>query len=353
MCGADGSTASDYKTQNHLQPVPASEAASGDLVVEELPITFEGVTYPHGRIAYVKGREPTPAIFVHHNYAGCKQFDVDQASYLALCGYTGVAVDLYPECATFTYADRSSLRGDTPVDQYVHFQGAFEYMQSLLVNPARWRALMAASVAAADAHPAVAAGKAGCVGYCLGGQSCLEQLRAGHSIQALVTLHGLLHSRPMVEGLTVVAPDGTEHPMWDPLRRVSADDYAGRFAPPPSTMSAGCIVLVENGADDEHVPNDMQKEWIAEMDRHGVDWRLTNHARTPHGFALAPGVIASAYDEAADRRSTLSMLAAFAEAWPSVEQHHVARNASGTTIPYALPPSTELALPDVVKRARR
>ena len=39
-------------------------------------------------------------------------------------------------------------------------------------------------------------------------------------------------------------------------------------------------------------------------------------ARTPHGFALAPGMIASEYVEAADRRSTLAMLALFAEVWP-------------------------------------
>ena len=26
------------------------------------------------------------------------------------------------------------------------------------------------------------------------------------------------------------------------------------------------------------------------MDDAGIDWRFNNHARTPHGFALAPGV---------------------------------------------------------------
>ena len=33
-------------------------------------------------------------------------------------------------------------------------------------------------------HPAVKHGLAGAFGYCLGGQSCLEQVRAGHPIQA-------------------------------------------------------------------------------------------------------------------------------------------------------------------------
>ena len=68
------------------------------------------------------------------------------------------------------------------------------------------------------------------------------------------------------------------------------------------------------------------------MDAAAVDWRLHHHARAPHGFALAPGVLSSRYGEAADRRSTLSMLALFAEAWPGVAQARQARNACGTAL---------------------
>lgn len=46
----------------------------------------------HGAIAYVAGRPPGPVVMVHHNYAGSKQFDVDQAAFLARCGYVGVAI---------------------------------------------------------------------------------------------------------------------------------------------------------------------------------------------------------------------------------------------------------------------
>ena len=59
------------------------EAQPGDLIVEEFPITFGGYCYKHGRIAYVKGRDPRPVILVHHNYCGLKQFDVDQACFIA------------------------------------------------------------------------------------------------------------------------------------------------------------------------------------------------------------------------------------------------------------------------------
>lgn len=64
-------------------PQQFDEAKPGDLIVEEFPITFEGYTYKYGRIAYIKGRGPRPVILVHHNYCGLKQFDVDQACFIA------------------------------------------------------------------------------------------------------------------------------------------------------------------------------------------------------------------------------------------------------------------------------
>ena len=46
-------------------------------------------------------------------------------------------------------------------------------------------------------HPAVCRGKAAAIGYCAGGQAVLEQVRHGDQLQAAVTFHGLLQSRPM------------------------------------------------------------------------------------------------------------------------------------------------------------
>merc|ERR1712196_586781 len=69
-------------------------------------------------------------------------------------------------------------------------------MYGLLRTPVYWRALMAAWLGHARMHPAVHPKFAGAIGYCLGGQALLEQVRAGHSLQAVVSFHGLLHSRP-------------------------------------------------------------------------------------------------------------------------------------------------------------
>ena len=60
--------------------------------MEEFPISFDGYDYIHGRIAYIVGSAPAPVILVHHNYAGLKQFDIDQACFFAKVGYVGLAV---------------------------------------------------------------------------------------------------------------------------------------------------------------------------------------------------------------------------------------------------------------------
>lgn len=291
MCAPDATQpASDYVTQPEFKQ-------DASLVIEPLSVTFKGVTYPHGKIAYVRGRAPAPVVLVHHNYAGLKQFDIDQAAFLARAGFVGLAVDLYAETASYSYADRSDI-----TDRTRHFKGAFTAMQDLLCRPADWRELMGANLELAFAHPAVAAGRAGAIGYCLGGQSLLEQLRAGHAVQAVVSLHGLLQSRPM-------HPDEP----FNPHRRMAKADYDAEFRPPPSQHTARCIVLIENGATDDHVTAASVAEWEAEMDGAGVDWRFHNHASQPELTQSASSLEVPGYprERRADR-SPLSLAGAHA-----------------------------------------
>merc|ERR1711988_1552474 len=120
---------------------------------------------------------------------------------------------------------------------------------------------------------------------------------AGHQIQAIVTFHGLLHSRPMFK----------DDP-FNPGRRISKEQYERECGVPANTYTTGCVVVIENGDLDEHVPPDMLEEWRQEMNANKIDWRFNNHSATHHGWALGPGVTATKYNEASDRRSTLSML---------------------------------------------
>jgi len=301
-------------------------AGEGDLVVDAFPLSFEGHTYPHSRIAYVRGRPPAPVVLVHPNYAGLKQFDIDQASFLARAGYVGLAVDLYKDEPGYTYEDRNPARDGSSEEgkkrQVRHFVGAFKAMDGLLRAPKRWRGLMGAYLEAAFAHPAVRPGLAGAIGYCFGGQCLLEQVRAGHTLQAVVSFHGLLQSMP----LRPKSFDGK------PSGRLTAEEFAKQIDAAPNKYNTSCKVLIENGDADDHVPQASVDEWRAEMDAQGIDWRFHNHCRTPHGFALAPGVWSSEYTEAADRRSTLSMLSLFAEVWPEFPQFPVEANACGTRL---------------------
>lgn len=372
MCAGDKpGDGTEYQTPASLKPVDKASAVNGDLVVEEVPITLDGYTYPYGRIAYIKGRGPAPVILVHHHYAGLQQFHVNQACFLAKVGYVGLCVDLYQETKHYTYVERSknsgkridfdefcaivktesileeSMGGTPPlherpvealkglwdtlqgkdehgkIDWYglKHFVGAFTQMQGLLKSPDRWRRLMAAYLEEAFKHPAVKRGLAGSIGYCLGGQSCLEQLRAGHTIQAIVGFHGLLHSRPMYP-----------EECFNSLRRITKEEYANQYKL-DNVYTPGCRVLMENGAHDLEIPQASLDEWIAEMDENKVDWRFDNHARGPHGFALPKGIPGGdQYSEHIDRRSCLAMLSLFAETWPEYEQYPVECNACGTKL---------------------
>ncbi|CAJ1398179.1 unnamed protein product [Effrenium voratum] len=349
-------------TPQNLKGWQRTPAVAGDLVVEEFPITFEGYTYKYGRIAYIMGRRPSPVILVHHNFAGLKQFDVDQACFMARIGYVGVAVDLYQEKPNFTYHDRGASSGrlvdfesycqevrkdnllnlpdggnyptemlrayfdgtpkkDGKVDYQAvrNFVGAFTEMNRLLRGLGSWRGLMQANLEQAFNHPAVKSGCAGAFGYCLGGQSCLEHVRAGHPVQAVCSLHGLLHSRPLTD----------EEPL-NSHKRMSREEYAAKLAV-PNSYNRNCKVLIENGDLDDEVPADTIVDFVQEMDAQEIDWRFDNHARGPHGFALGKGVPGCQYVEHIDRRSTITMLSLFAETWPDFEQHPVKCNASGTS----------------------
>lgn len=341
----------EYVTQLGLVPVPTSSGSTseGQLVVESFPLTFDGYLYKHGYIAYVKGRPPAPVVLVHHNYAGLKQFDIDQACFLARAGYVGLAVDHYKEreligatdqTLEYKFEDHDPKRdlrffGGHVKGRISHAQrgrlerhgaGSTAAMMGLLRTPVAWRALMGAWLDLARTHPAVHPEYAGAVGYCLGGQALLEQVRAGHSLQAVVSFHGLLHSRP--------AHPTRQDPRGPFFNRLTAEEFNddASIEKAPNSYATKCKVLIENGDLDEHVPAESVEEFRKEMDAAGIDWRVNNHAQTPHGFALAPGVWGTCYHEDADRRSTLSMLQLFAEVWPEFPQCPVATNACGTVL---------------------
>lgn len=339
MC-FDGPKESDrpsryYTTQPHLrldqhgrcmQPSQAglrvSPASAKAVKCEPLLVEFEGYTYKSD-IAFQEERGPSPVVLVFPNYAGKKQFDIDQAVFLAKLGYVGVAVDLYPETPEYSYSDRNPNK-DTPEELVgKHWSGAFGNMNHLLRNPTKLRGLMAATLAIARQHNASHKQLAAGIGYCFGGCCVLECVRSGIDMQGVVSFHGVLQSNPIfIPGLM-----GDDDKNFD--RTVNPA--------PQAPYAKQCKVLIENGDLDQIVPQASVDAFKKEMDAQGIDWVFHNHSQTPHGFALPPGVWATDYNEAADRRSTLSMMSLFAEVWPEfVPDCTVTHNAAGAFLGQAI-----------------
>lgn len=316
----------DRSGRSHARTSGIHSIATGGSTVrcEPLLVDYEGYTYKSD-IAFQEGKERSPVILVFPNYAGKKQFDIDQAVFLAKLGYVGVAVDLYPDTPEYP----SSLRNpnkDTPeklVGQ--HWLGAFSNMNFLLRNPAILQGRMAATLAAARKHPSAHPKFAGAIGYCFGGPCILECVRGGFDMQAVVSFHGLLQTFPIfIPGLMGGKKEAKEFDRT--VNRAPAVKYATQ-----------CKVLIENGDPDPSVPQESIDAFKKEMDHHGIDWQFHNHKRTPHGFALPPGVWSTQYEEVADRRSTLSMISLFAETWPDFPPSTlVTHNAAGAYLGQAV-----------------
>lgn len=340
MC-FDGPKPSDrpavlYKTQAHLRldrsgrsqgrtwSIHSAATASSTVKCETLLVQYEGYTYKSD-IAFQEGKERAPVVLVFPNYAGKKQFDVDQAVFLAKLGYVGVAVDLYKDTVEYSLADRNPNK-DTPEELVgKHWSGAFGAMNDLLRNPARFRGLMAATLALARGHPSAHPTFAGGIGYCFGGACVLECVRGGLDMQAVVSFHGVLQSFPMfIPGL--MGGEKEEKEFDKKINPVLAAKYATQ-----------CKVLIENGDLDQIVPQQSVDAFKKEMDANQIDWQFHNHAQTPHGFGLPSGVWATDYNEAADRRSTLSMMSLFAEVWPDFSPDpSVTHNAAGAALGQAI-----------------
>ena len=59
-----------------------------------------------------------------------------------------------------------------------------------------FRKFMGLYLQQARGHPAVHSTHAGAIGYCFGGQCCLDMVRGGYDLDAIVTFHGVLQSKP-------------------------------------------------------------------------------------------------------------------------------------------------------------
>jgi len=253
-----------------------------------------------------------PLVLVIHNYQGLKFFDVDVAEYLARVGYVGLAIDLYGN----TVPPDQRVWPDDPVKIPAFQQRCFEGMIAMDHDHPTFRALLQQWIETGLAHDSVDASFApAAIGYCFGGMAVLECVRGGLNVGGVVSFHGLLQ--------TGEDPNpGRNGAVRPPLKR--AENH----------YNTKTVVVIENGANDELVPDTSKQRFFDEMNAAGIDWVFHHYAATPHGFALPPTLgPPGRLHPATDRRSTMNMLNLFREIFPGVPQNPVTHNASGTAIP--------------------
>jgi len=123
------------------------------------------------------------------------------------------------------------------------------------------------------------------IGFCMGGQAALELARAGASIRAAVSFHGILSTL-----------EPAQHPIEAKL-------------------------LICHGDADPMVPRDQVRHLVEELDRVGADWTLMAFSGVKHGFtdpeSNTRGIDAVAYDAHADRQSWAAMTLLFDELMPA------------------------------------
>ena len=213
-----------------------------------------------------QGQAKRPGVLVVHEWMGHNEYARRRADMLAKLGYVAFALDMYGKGVRAKDAQEAG-----------QMAGRFKNDRKLMRDRA------SAGLEVLKKQQAVDANRIGAIGYCFGGQVCLELARGGADIKGLVSFHGALDTP---------TPD-------------DAKNIKGK-------------VLACHGAADPFVPLEQVRDFIMEMEGGKVDYQVIAYGPgVVHGFtnpsnknATMQGV---GYDENADRRSWEAMRQFFSE----------------------------------------
>jgi dienelactone hydrolase len=204
-----------------------------------------------------------PGILVLHEWWGLNDYAKLRAEMLAEMGYVAFAADMY---------------GDGKVTR--HADDAKGWMQQITANVDHWQKRALLGLEQLKAHAKTDPDRVAAIGYCFGGATVMQMVYAGADLDAVVSFHG---------SLPAATPE-------------QAAKVKGR-------------VLVAHGDADPFVPRERVAAFTAPLSAAGVDWEMSIYGGAKHGFtnpyADGYGLDGVAYDEQADRRSWLRMLAFF------------------------------------------
>ena len=215
-----------------------------DLRRDDISFSFRGNNYLGHLVAPPESAGPRPLVMVIHNYQGLKFFDVDVAEYLARVGYVGLAIDLYGDIVP---ADQRLFPTD-PAKVHDFQALCFTGMVAMDHDFELFRSAMQEWLTRGLAHETVDESfSAAAIGYCFGGVAVIEAVRGGLDLGAAVSFHGLLQ--------TGEDPNPMHFGIERPPVKTSENSY-----------NTKTVLLIENGANDQLVPDESKLRFFAEMD---------------------------------------------------------------------------------------
>ena len=220
-----------------------------------VPYRHEGVELA-GYLAYddsIEGKRP--GVLLIHEWWGLNDYVRMRAERLAGMGYVAFAADMY---------GKGKVTGNP--------EEASEWAQRLRGDIGLWRRRAMAALDVLKADPRADVTRIAAIGYCFGGATVQLLAYAGASINGIVSFHG-----------------GFVNPSPEEAKAVKAK------------------ILICHGAADKFSSPEAMKEYIAAMDRGGLDWQMVIFGGAEHAFtnpeAGKAGIEGVAYSKSADERS--------------------------------------------------
>ncbi|MBS0472514.1 MAG: dienelactone hydrolase family protein [Proteobacteria bacterium] len=232
------------------------------MITKDVSYSDNGKTLT-GYLADGSNGRKVPGILVCHQGGGLREHEKERARMLADLGYVAFALDMYGAVA----ASREQ---------------AMELLNGVSQNQQLWGDRIRAGIAQLKAQPHVDAKRLAAIGFCFGGMTVIEAVRASDELSCVVAFH----------------PGLTHLPESDP-RKVTGK------------------VMVCAGQKDPLIPDDARTRFLKLMREADADLQYINYSRAGHSFtdkSIAEFNIPNfEYEPATDRRSWAAMRDLFDE----------------------------------------
>lgn len=204
-----------------------------------------------------------PGILVCHQGGGMREHERERARMLADLGYVAFVLDIY---------------GEVPSSR----ERMGELMDGCVNNTALWDELILAGLAQLKAQASVDHARLGAIGFCFGGMTVIEAVRATDELKCAVAFH---------PGLTRL-PESDARPVHGKL-------------------------MVCAGQRDPLIPEDGRNRFLRLMREANADLQYVNYSEAGHSFTDksvdAMGIPGFNYHAQTDRRSWAAMRGLFDE----------------------------------------